>query len=420
MYPISAPSLIPRRACDQILRALRDTRVIFITGARQVGKSTLATELAKTSFPAQFLTLDDHATRKAAERDPTGFIASLRRPAILDEVQRVPDLLLAIKAVVDRDPTPGRFLLTGSANPLMNSKIKDALTGRLEMVTLWPLAQAEIHGTSHNVAERFFANRPPQINDAPVGRDAFVSVVAAGGYPEARLREELRRRSWFKNYIDTLVNRDLRDISDAFKLSEARQLLRVLAAQATGLVNYKTLADKLQLHPSTVKSYVELLEISFLVYRLPAWRPGLSSREVQTPKLHFVDSGLLRALLGTSIDRIGWDDQVTGKLVETFVVMETIKHLSWMDDEVRAFHYRENKDEVDLVLEDSSGGIVAVEVKATASLDPRDWRTLEKLRTRMGRRFLCGVVVYTGGNTIPLGERLWAMPISGLWDDGGT
>lgn len=408
-------ALLERHARALVIEALGDTRVVFVMGARQVGKSTLTTVIAEQDHPARILTLDDRATRAAALTDPTGFVAGLDAPALIDEVQRAPDLLLAIKEAVDRDPTPGRFLLTGSANVLSNRKIKDALTGRMELVSLWPLSQTEIRGSRANFVDALYAAAPPRIEDAPVGRAAFVELVAAGGYPEALARQGRRRQTWFGDYVDTTLDRDLRDVSDALKLDAMPRLLRLLATQAAGLLNYKTVADRLQLHPDTVKSYTQLLETVFLVQRLPAWRPGLGPREVHAPKLHLVDSGLLAHLLAADERRIAEDDQVTGRLVENFVAMELVKHTEWAQTDTRVHHYRDGRDEVDLVLESRSGDIAAVEVKAGASLVARDWRSLAKLRDRAGSRFRAGVVIHTGRHTLPLGDRLWAVPVSGLW-----
>lgn len=407
--------LIERTARSAVTEALADTRVVFIMGARQVGKSTLATEVARSERPAPIVTLDNKASRDAAEADPTGFVAGLPRPAVVDEVQRAPELLLAIKEAVDRDTRPGQFLLTGSANVLSNRKVKDALTGRMEIITLWPLAQHEIHSTPTHLLDLLFAGAAPQLDDAPVGRAAFVDIVAAGGYPEALHREGRRRERWFRDYIDTTLDRDLRDVSDALRLDQMPRLLSLLATQSAGMLNYATLAERLQLHPSTVRSYVQLLETVFLVRRLPAWRPGLGAREVATPKLHVVDSGLLAYLLGADADRIATDDQVTGKVLETFVAMELVKLAQSAAIDTRLYHYREGRDEVNVVLESRSGDIVAVEVKASATPDRKSRRGLEKLRDAAGARFCAGIVLYTGRQTVPLGDRLWAIPVSGLW-----
>jgi predicted AAA+ superfamily ATPase len=333
---------------------------------------------------------------------------------VIDEVQRVPDLLLSIKQVVDSDPRPGQFLLAGSSNVRTNRRIKDALTGRMETLTLWPLAQAEIE-ESAGVVDALFGGCPPLVAGAPVGRDAFAAIAAAGGFPEARSRSDRRRTRWFANYIDTTLDRGLRDISDAQRLDEVPHLLRLLAAQSAGIVNYATLADRLSLDVKTVKSYIALLETAFIVLRLPSWRPGLGARELQAPKLHLSDSGLLVHLLGADEARVRTDDQVTGRVLESFVVMEIVKQLTASATDAKAYHYRSGRDEIDLVLESRAGSLVGVEVKAGASLGAADWRALAKVRDAAGDRFACGVIFYCGAQTLPLTDRLWAVPISGLW-----
>jgi predicted AAA+ superfamily ATPase len=412
---MTAARIFPRYARPLVLEALGDTRIVFVGGARQVGKSTLARQIAREDHPAAEFSLDDRATREAALADPGGFVAGLNLPAFIDEVQRAPDLVLAIKEVVDRDLTPGRFLLTGSANVVTSRKVKDALTGRMDTVRLWPLAQSEIHGTTANFVDALFASAPPQVAGAPVGRAAFAGMVAAGGYPEARLRDGRRRDRWFANYLDTTLDRDLRDISAARKLDEVPRLLRFLAAQAANALSYRSVAAKLDLNHETVREYIGLLQTVFLIRILPAWRPGIGAREVQAPKAYLVDSGLLAHLLGADVTRVARDDQVTGKVLENFVAMEVLKHSDWAEVDTRTYHYRQREDEVDLVLESRSGDIAAVEVKAAASIGRKDVRPMEKLRDARGEHFKAGIVVCTAAQTTPLGDRLWAVPVSGLW-----
>ncbi|HEY5342366.1 MAG TPA: ATP-binding protein [Solirubrobacteraceae bacterium] len=404
-----------RHAQSSVLDALADTRVVFIGGARQVGKSTLARGIARGERPAEEFSLDRRATRETALADPEGFVAGLNGPVLIDEIQRAPDLLLAIKDAVDRDLTPGQFLLTGSANVITARKVKDALTGRMETIPLWPLAQSEIHGTDANLVDALFAGEPPRIAGAVVGRGAFVEIVAAGGYPEARLRSGRRRAQWFASYLDTTLDRDLRDISDARKLDEIPRLLRLLAAQAANVLSYRAVASKLDLTHDTVREYVGLLQTIFLVRLLPAWRPGIGAREAHAPKAYLIDSGLLVHLLGADERRIAADDQVTGKVLENFVVIEVLKHADWARTDARTYHYRQREEEVDLVLESRAGEIVAIGVKAAASVGRRDIRAMEKLRDGSGERFKAGIVLCTCAQTIPLGKRLWAVPLSGLW-----
>ena len=398
-----------------VLDALADTRIVFVAGARQVGKTTLTEDIAASDHPMSRFTLDDEATRSAAVDDPTGFVAGLPGPALIDEVQRAPDLLLAMKDAVDRDQAPGRFLLTGSANVLTSKKVKDALTGRMETIRLWPLSQAETHGSSRNFIDALFAAQPPQITRAAVGRQAFAEIVVAGGYPEARLRTDRRRAAWFENYIDTTLESDLRDISDALKLEEMPRLLRLLATQAAGLVSYRSLADKVGLDPKTAKTYVGLLEQMFLVVRFKAWRPGLGAREVASPKVYIADSGLLAFMLGANLGRVTEDDQVTGKIFENFVAMEILRHQPWAAEPVTVFHYQRDRADVDVVVERNDGSVIAIEAKASATIRSGSYRWLVDMRDELGDRFKAGVVVHPGAQTIPLGDRLWALPLSALW-----
>ena len=408
--------LFPRGARELIVEALGDTRGVFVLGARQVGKSTLVEQIAMNEHAAQIINLDEKAPRDAALDDPEGFVAGLRRPVLIDEVQRgSTDLLLAIKAAVDRDPSPGQFLLTGSANVLRNRKVADALTGRVEMIRLWPLAQAEIERSSTNFVDALFARQPPQVDGALKGRDALHGRLTAGGYPEARLRSDRRQARWFQSYLQTTFEKDLQQITEAHKLHEMPRLLRLLASQAANLFVPASLSTRIGLDRRTVDSYVGLLEAIFLVKRIPAWRPGLGQREVQHQKAYLVDSGLLLHLLGANEERLLTDDQVTGKALENFVAMEIVKHAEWSEAAPRVFHYRRGRDEIDLVLENRAGDIVVVEVKAGATLAKEDWRVPAKLRDRRGDRFRCGVVIHTGEQTVPLGDRLFGVPLSGLW-----
>jgi predicted AAA+ superfamily ATPase len=410
--------LIPRHSRDAVLAALADTRVMMILGARQVGKSTLGEEIVRYDYPAQIVNLDDQALREPARADPNGFLAGLETPVMIDEAQRGgPDLLLAIKASVDRDKRPGRFLLTGSANLLASRKAHDALTGRIETIHLWPLAQSEIAHSRANFVDALFTGRPPQVAGAPRGREAFVARAAAGGYPEARERSPRRRDTWFRSYLDTTLEGDLADISDAHKLQEMPRLLRALAARAANLLSYRDMARDLDLDHKTVKGYLQLLEMIYLVRLLPAWRPGLASREIASPKAYIVDTGLLLHLLGADETRLAKDDQVTGRVFENFVGMEILKHADWAQTDSRPYHYRHGRREIDLILESRAGELACIESKAAASVSPADWRPMAELRDKSAERFKAGVLIYSGERTVPLGDRLWAVPVSGLWHE---
>ena len=398
-----------------MVEALHDTRVVLIAGARQAGKSTLAAEVATHDHPARFLSLDDKATRDAAIADPTGFVAGLAGPVVIDEVQRAPDLLLAIKRAVDNDPSPGRFLLTGSASILSAPRIVESLAGRVEIVDLWPLAQSEIERTDANIVDALFSGRPPLVTGATVGRVAFVERAVRGGYPEALRRDGRRRERWFDDYVRGIVERDLRDLSGAYKLEHVPRLLRLLAAQSAGIFRAERIGRAVGLDTKTVQAYTRLLETVFLVTRVPAWRPSLGSREIQSPKVFVTDSGLLAHLLGADSTRAAEDGQLTGRLFESFVAMEVARHLPWAATSARLHHYRDRDEEIDVVLESRSGAVACIECKASATVGRADHRAMGRLRDALGERFVAGFVVYTGADTIPLGDRIWAVPVSALW-----
>ncbi|MFI4977897.1 MAG: ATP-binding protein [Solirubrobacterales bacterium] len=408
-----------RHALPLVDEALGYARVVLLLGPRQAGKSTLLHELERRGTIGRTLTLDDNLTRQAALADPTGFAAGLDRPVAIDEVQRAPDLLLAIKQIVDRDDSPGQFLLTGSANVLTAPRILDALTGRTDMVVLWPLAQTEIEGSTSNLVDHLFDMRPPAIRDAPVGPAAWVQRAVLGGFPEVRTRPPGRLRSrWFEAYLASLVQRDLRELSDVQKLEEMPRLIRVLAAQAAGILVPDRLSQRVGLNARTIRSYVGLLETVFAVRVIPAWRPGITARERLAPKLLFADTGMLAHLLGARDDRAASDPQVVGKLYESFVASEISKLLTWAEHQANPYHYRRERNEVDLVLEGPDGAIVAIEAKASASFGASDRRSLLQLRDALGERFRAGVILHTGAETVPIGERLWALPVSALWQSG--
>lgn len=363
------------------------------------------------------LTLDNQADLDAARNDPASFLADLTGTVFIDEIQRAPNLLLAIKQRVDHEQRPGQFLLTGSANVLTAPKVLDALTGRTALIALWPLAQAEIEAVGGNVVDALLAGEPPRVQGAPVGRAAFVDRVTRGGYPRVLHATTRQRAQFFADYLTGTLDRDLRDLADARKLAEMPSLLRLLATRVGNIYSAHNVARSLGLAHDTVRGYTRLLETVFLVRTVRAWRPGIGSREIHAPKVYMVDSGLLANLLGGNDERVANDDQLTGKLLENFVAMEVARHLDWAETPATQFHYRDRNAEIDIVLEANSGDIAAIEVKASATPNTRDWRALAKLRDARGSAFRAGILLYTGERTIPLGDRLWAVPVSGLWAD---
>lgn len=399
-----------------MLEALGDTRVVAVLGARQVGKSTLVQAIAADDRPATVLTLDDQATRDAATNDPTGFVAGLTTPVVIDEAQRVPDLLLAIKVRVDRDAAPGQFLLTGSANILTAPRIADALTGRAEYLRLAPFTQGEIHGVHEDFIPELFDGRWPLVTGAGVGRGSYADLVATGGYPAVLERTESRRARFFESYVDTIMQRDLSSIARVHDQANVRRLLAGIASISASLVSFDSLSRDFGIPANTLRAHTALLETLFLVHRLEAWSSNLLRRVVKTPKAYVADSGLLCFLIGADATRIADDGQVAGMVFETFVAMELQRQAAWQDNAPRLFHYRDrDAREVDLVLERRDGSVVGVEVKTAASVSSGDFRGLRYLRDKLGPRFKAGVLLYTGESTVPFEDRLAAVPLCGLW-----
>lgn len=412
--------LTPRHVRRSVVEALSDTRVVLISGARQTGKSTLAMSVARDEHPADFVTLDDDGQRAAAQADPKGFIARRTGPVVIDEIQRVPELLLAIKMAVDVDNTPGRFLLTGSANILSAPRVRDSLAGRIEIVTLWPFSQGELGGVEEGFIGALFDNAPRSLKLTPIDFQGLAELLARGGFPEIVARPAPARRSqWFDSYVQSMVERDIRDLADVRRSNEIDRLLRLLATRVGNILQPATVARSLAIGRLTVESYVGLLETLYIVRRLPAWRPGLGARVVQAPKAYVVDSGLLAHLLNADAERLVEDVRISGMVLENFVAMEVLRQTERFLPRIYLHHFRDKGDyEVDLVLESARGKVAGIEVKASATVRPQDFRGLERLKRLAGEQFACGVILYVGAQVIPFGDDMWAVPVSALWAAG--
>jgi len=406
--------LYPRFAAAAAAVALADTPVVMVIGPRQCGKTTLVRDQVKGR--RQFLTLDDDTVLESARSDPAGLVRGLDN-ATIDEVQRAPELLRAIKRRVDEDRRPGRFLLTGSANLLTLPQVSDSLAGRMAIVNLFPLAQAEIRRQKPVFLKSGFRGKPGPPGQIVVGK-ALVEAVLTGGYPEMlkRPRPE-RRRAWARDYIRAIVERDVRDIAEIEKLDRMPRLLRVLAQRSAQLTNFAQMGGEIGFDEKTTAKYTAILEQLYLVRRVEPWFRNELSRLVKTPKLHFLDSGLQAALLGATAERIAKDRTLFGRLLETFVFSELLKEASWLDTGCAIYHYRDkDQDEVDFVVEDAAGAVVGIEVKASATVTGADFKGLRKLAAACGASFKLGAVLYDGDQTLPFGRRLFAVPVSCLWE----
>jgi len=351
----------------------------------------------------------------AARDDPAGFVRGLDR-AIIDEVQRVPELLRSIKLSVDEDRRPGRFLLTGSANVLALPQVSESLAGRMAVVNLFPLSRAELRGQKPAFLERALAGELVGVPERIVGED-LTEAVLTGGYPEMIRRKDPNRRSaWARDYLNAIVRRDVPEITDLEKRDRLPMLFRVLAHHAGQLTNFTQIAVQVGIDDKTAKRYVAVLEQLFVVRRLQPWFTNRLKRLVKTPKLHFIDSGLLGATIVASAERIVADRSSLGPLLETFVFSEVLRQAAWMDGVCELYHYRDkDQDEVDVIAEAGDGALVGIEVKTAATVRSADVRGLRKLAAAVGDDLRLGLILYDGDRIVPFGERLFAAPVSCLW-----
>ena len=411
------PLLHPRFIRPRLAEALTDTPVVLVHGPRQCGKTTLARQVGDAKGYA-YVSFDDDVQRASAQADPMGFVADLPDKVVLDEVQRVPALFTSIKAAVDRDRRPGRFILTGSANVLLVPRLADSLAGRLEILRLHPLAQAELAHKRPGFLDALFGAGFKARTRPRLGRE-LADRIAAGGYPAALARPRARRRAtWYRDYIDTLVQRDVRDLARISALDALPRLLTLAAGQTAHLLNVADLASPFQLSRPTIRDYVTLLAQVFLLEELPPWHSNRLSRLIKTPKLHLGDTGLACALLGVDAAALAADRTLLGQLLETFVFQELRRQASWEDQPMAFHHFRDRDDaEVDIVLERGGLEVAGIEVKAAATVTAADFRGMRKLKDAAGKRFKAGVVLYDGEATVPFGDSLYAVPIRHLWEE---
>ncbi len=408
-----------RNVATECSEVLADTPILTIQGARQVGKSTLARSiLAPLGTP--LISLDDAGYRNSALQDPDGFLRELPSPVGIDEIQHAPGLILAVKAAVDRDRTPGKFLLTGSSDFLRTPGIQDSLAGRAHTVELFGLSQGERSGRLENFIDRAFEEeRPGGVNSA-LTRHSYVELACAGGYPEAMMRTGNSRDRWFRSYVERVLSQDARIHSPRGRDVAERSalLLRILAARNGSEANLAVVADDLGVPAGRMSANLAILEALYLVDKIPAWSRNLSERVVRKPKMYIRDSGLAAHLINLEPEgaALGKNPDAAGPLIEGFVVGEINKQRTWSQTRPSIHHFRDrNGLEVDLILESRDGRIVALEIKAGASPNSSDFKAMAWLRDKLGDRFKAGILLNSGATTVPFGDRLWAIPIESLW-----
>lgn len=405
--------LYPRLLETRIAEAMADTPVVLVAGPRQAGKTTLVRQIAAQEM--RYLTLDDELTLLAAKEDPVGLIRSLDR-AVIDEIQRAPQLLLAIKKTVDGDRRPGRFLLTGSANLMALPLAADSLAGRMETLTLMPLSQSEIHGSNANWVDSAFTGHLLTATQPFLGND-LIETVLRGGYPEAVVRSSTRRRAeWSRQYINSIIQRDVRDVADVGKLDHLPRFLRALAQVSGQMCNYSRLGGQVGLDHKTAARYIGVFEQMYLLRRIEVWAQNRLNRIVKTPKIQFVDSGLLSTLANVTPTLAQKNRNCFGNILECFVYGELRKHMATAESDCQLLYYRDHDQyEVDFIIENAAGNLVGVEVKAAATVTGGDLRGLKRLSSVAGEQLKMCVILYDGSETMPLGDGFWAAPLSSLW-----
>ncbi|NEA36698.1 ATP-binding protein [Streptomyces sp. SID13031] len=408
-------TLLNRSAAAIVQAALTDTPVVVINGPRQAGKTTLTQRI---EYPGShdFVSLDDEPILEAARQDIRNFVSRPVDTFVIDEAQLEPRLFRAIKAAVDRDRRPGRFVLTGSSRLLSAPDMAASLVGRVETIDLWPFSQGELDGVRDTFVDVLFESPVELVRNGATSRQQIVDRIVTGGYPEIINRSQQRRTHWFKSYLTTITQSVIRDISAVEHLAEIPKLLQLCATRTGNELNVSAVANDLGLPGRTVDGYLAVLAQAFLIERIPAWSTNLSKKVIRRPKLVMTDTGLAAHLIRASsstTDRIGGP---FGQLLETFVANEIRKQLTWSTETPSLWHFRDRDGaEVDLVLEHPDGRVVGIEVKATSTPSSTDLRGLRYLADRLGDRFHFGVLLHTAPEATRFGPNIAALPVSALW-----
>jgi predicted AAA+ superfamily ATPase len=402
-----------------LLEMLGEAPVVVVSGPRQAGKSTLASALIADSHEATYHTLDDMTLLDAATRDPQGFIEGFGSGSVVvDEVQMAPDLFRAIKLSVDRDRRPGRFLLTGSSDPSLMPQMANSLAGRMRALTLWPLSEGEIDGVPSSFIDRVFGAADPfRVASAGVSRRDLLARIVRGGFPEVvRLESGAARERWMTDYVTRMVERDVPRMSEIADRLAIPRILKVLAGRTMQLLNLSEVSRLTETKRATLDRYIALLQAAYLVRMIPAWSGDISRQVAKRPKPIITDSGLACHLVGAAEDRLLADTRLLGSMLEGFVAAELLRQSSFSSASVAISHFRTDVVEVDIVLEDTAGRLVGIEVKATATPTSGDLGGLRQFAQLVGGRFVRGVLLHTGTSSAPFGEGLWALPICSLWE----
>ncbi|CCB89461.1 ATP-binding protein [Simkania negevensis] len=406
-----------RRNIEEELKAfLKIMPVVLITGARQTGKTTLAKSIAQKKGYT-FYTFDDALTLANAKRDPSGWLESLPKPVIIDEVQRVPEIFLSIKKDVDENKKPGRYLITGSANPFLIPRLGDSLAGRIGILNMFPFSYGEIIEKKERFISTIFETKFSPKNLSKLSHETLYEILLWGGFPPVQdlvTIEDLNR--WMKSYLQTIMERDVRDLANIEGLREFPNLFRLLASRTGTLLNVSQLSRSLGMVHVTLKRYLRLLEALYFVYLLPSWHSNQGKRLTKSPKMYLCDTAILTTVLGMDSDNLEGDPTFTGQVLESFVFSELLKQKSWSNVPFELYHFRDRDIEVDFVLERFDGTLVGIEVKSANTIHNGDLKGLKHLKTIAKKSFSNGIILHLGTQIQQLDENIWAFPIQSLWE----
>ncbi|MDR1165317.1 MAG: ATP-binding protein [Deltaproteobacteria bacterium] len=403
-----------RNITHKIELALSDTPIVFIRGPRRCGKTTLAKTFCQDGTRSYY-SLDTFLARSEAMDDPFAIINSFKTPMVIDEIQKAPDLIQAIKVDVDNDERPGQWLLTGSINPMLLPRVADLTLGRAETLDLRPLSQSELLGQKADFPTRLFGDTFTATAE-PWSRERLFEALCAGGFPAAIVRSPSRRGAWIDSYLTQTVERDLRDVFNVQDLRGLGALLKLLGARTSTILNVAEICRGAALNANTLSRYMALLEMAFLVWTLPPWSDNLGKGLARAPKIHLTDSAFACHLNRTNVKNLLKDLTLAGRLLESFVASEIQRQASWSETKVWLSHFRSHKgDEVDLVLTNEENQVAGVEVKLSFNIGQRDFKGLSHLRDALGDRFARGVIFYGGHDLLCVGDRLYATPIGELF-----
>lgn len=408
-----------RYILKDIIESLENQPIVLINGARQVGKSTFIEEVLSKKVELDYVTLDNEQDLLSLRGDPASFLKQYEGLIAIDEIQRAPDIFISLKRIVDERKKYGQFLLTGSANVLMLPKLSESLAGRMMIYTMWPLSQSEIRNTASNFIKKIFQKDPVFKNKEELSEDEWTEILIKGGYPASlRAKTQKQRNTWFKSYLATILQRDIKSLSDIEGLREIPNVLEILSTRVGNFINLSDVGRISGIKTTTMQRYFSLLKMVFLVIDVPGWYKNQEKRLIKSPKVFLNDTGLLCYLLGLDIESLKSNKTLGGHVFENFVCTELIKQLGWSDVPIKLYHFRTHiGQEVDFVLEGPEGKIVGIEVKYKRTCTLSDLKGLRKLKELSGKKFHKGIILYQGNKTVFMDKDIIAIPATTLWED---